>query len=177
MRSADIALLVASLPLLFLPADGRSQEQERKLEDRLLRPDMTLQSDFQSKRFNQTAGFSVRSSAHSKSFGYSRNVNPGSFNTRLFLGAKGFGESKKTAESKTANTAGKYASFDGDRSYGTRPVETDTPHDSGRSYGVDAYGTREFRPDGKSQKSLDRRSAKMKDLTIDQVRELLNKNQ
>jgi len=152
----------------------RAQEQERKLVDRLLRPDMTLQNSEQKKKFiadgasiNKKANvgtFYVQKKSNSKTFSGTRELSTQQFNSRSFHGSRSafenssqqaVGNSRRAYPTKTAP--------------GPRNAAQSDKKVASRAYAEN----RAFLDQGKSQKSLNRQNAP---LTIDQVRELLNKN-
>lgn len=153
----------------------RAQNQEKKLVDRLLKPDMTLQNDAQNKKFigdgsasiNKRASvgtFRVHQKPRSKSFSGTRDFSTTRFYSKTYRGGRTAYEvsSRRTL----ANSKSTYASQT-DR--GVR----DAPQ-SGKKVASRVYaGNRPFLDEGKSQKSLNRQN---EPLTIEQVRELLNKN-
>jgi len=167
-------LLAISLLLLAAPSCLRAQDQERKLVDRLLRPDMTLQSSEQRKKFladgssinkKASAGtFYVEKKSTSKTFSGTRELSTQPFNSKSFHG------SRRAFENSSQQTMGNSR-----LAYPTKtaPGSRDAPQ-SQKKLASRAYAeNRPFLDQGKSQKSLNRQNAPM---TIDQVRELLNKN-
>ena len=149
-----------------------AQQQETSLVDRLLRPNMELQNNAQGKKF-------VASSAVVQ-----RRGSVGTFLLQPNREEKSFVDSPTLSTTKypsrPVSTGGKISSAQNRSANTTRPVETsavrdihgaNTPHDAGPSR-MFAHQP-QFREQGKSQKSLDRQNPP---LTIDQVRELLNKN-
>jgi hypothetical protein len=167
-------LLVASLFLLGALSCLRAQDQERKLVDRLLRPDMTLQNNEQKKKFiadgtsiNKKANvgtFYAEKKSNSKRFSQTREFSTRQVDSRAFHGSHiAFENSSRQAIGSSRRT------------YSTQPARD--PHDvpqSGKKVASHPYAeNRPFLDQGKSQKSLNRQNAP---LTIDQVRELLNKN-
>jgi hypothetical protein len=151
-----------------------AQEQERKLIDRLLKPDLTLQNSAQNKKFVirstsedrplKPRRFFWREKTITKSISDTRDFSPRSFYTRPFHNTKG------VAGSLSAKTAPK-----SDLAFGTQTAAgVRQAADGGKKInGRDFAGSRPFLDHGKSQKAL---SAQDKPLTIEQVRELLNKN-
>ena len=141
--------------------------------DRLLKPDMSLQNSAQEKQFIPR-GSTTPKQARTKEF-YVRERKPEkSFFTRLF-GTKSFSTKNSRYEKMQASTATR-----------TRIAKADVPYATAAYRGVDAAresdqaaevsefsGTRPFLIQGKSQKAL---SQQDRPLTIDEVRELLNKN-
>jgi hypothetical protein len=154
-------------------ANARAQDQERKLIDRLLNPDMSLANPAQSKKFTTD-----RKAAE-------RPANVGTFYveqkpaTRTYPGPREFGTSqfrpRAFAGQKTANTASRTeiqkaaTSPSTPRARGVRETHDARKVAASRNYA----GERPFLGRGKSQKSLDRQNRPM---TVDDVRELLNKN-
>ncbi len=167
-------LLAISVSLLTAFSCLRAQDQERKLVDRLLRPDMTLQSSEQKKKFiadgtsiNKKARvgtFYVEKKSKSKTFSGTRELSTQQFNSRPFHGNRSAFENSSQQAVGNSRLA-----------YPTQSARA--PRDASQSdkkVASRAYAeNRPFLDQGKSQKSLNRQNAP---LTIDQVRELLNKN-
>jgi hypothetical protein len=167
-------LAVVCLSLVATLSAARGQEQEKKLVDRLLKPDMTLQSNEQNKKFladgtsiNKRANvgtFYVQEKSNSKSF-----LAIGQFLSRPFT-SRSY-RSKRNAyevspQQPVANSQSAYANR---TARGVRDVPRTDKKIDGRAYAEN----RPFLDEGKSQKSLNRQN---EPLTIEQVRELLNKN-
>jgi hypothetical protein len=164
------------LPTICLTCLGLSaswaQQQETSLVDRLLRPNMELQNKAQGKKF-------VASSAVIEHRG-----SVGTFLLRPNRVEKSFVDTHELTTTEYPSrsfSTGRTISSTQDRSASTRePVRTSSvrdihsanvPHNGGTSrMFADQH---QFREQGKSQKSFDRQNPP---LTIDQVRELLNKN-
>jgi hypothetical protein len=167
-------LLAIAVALLTALSCLRAQDQEHKLVDRLLRPDMTLQSNEQKKKFtadgtsvNKKASvgtFYVEKKSRSKTFSGTRELSMQQFNSQTFHGTR------RAPENSSQQAAGNSR-----RAYPTEAARG--PRDASQSdkkVASHAYaGNRSFLEQGKSQKSLNQQNAP---LTIDQVRELLNKN-
>jgi hypothetical protein len=151
---------------------SRAQQQETSLVDRLLRPNMELENKAQGKKF-------VASSAvieHRGSVGtfllQPNRVEKSFVDTHAFTTTKYPSRSVSTprtipsTQNRSINTPGAVGSSS------VRDIHSaNVPHDAGTSrMFADQH---QFREQGKSQKSLDRQNPPM---TIDQVRELLNKN-
>jgi hypothetical protein len=153
----------------------RAQDQEKKLVDRLLKPDMTLQNDAQNKKFigngsvstNKRASvgtFYVHQKPRSKSFSGTREFSTTQFYSQTYRGGRTAYE--VSSQQTLANSKSTYASQ-------TARCIRNAPQ-SGNKVASRAYGgNRQFLGEGKSQKSLNRQN---EPLTIEQVRELLNKN-
>jgi len=166
--------LATCLLVLVALSYVRAQDQESKLVDRLLRPDMTLGNNAQNKKFiadrasinkKATVGaFYVQEKSNSKKFSGTRDFSARQFNSQPFhstRSASGVSSQQAVGDSRPA-----YATRTA-RDVGGAP-QSDKKIAS-RSYA----GNRPFLDQGKSQKSLNRQNPP---LTIEQVRELLNKN-
>jgi hypothetical protein len=151
-----------------------AQEQERTLMDRLLRPNMELHNRDQAKAFT----------ADSKVVG--RQQTPETFPTDAAPKQKSFNDTHSAATKEYSSRSSKadlrqrstvqVRNADVDRQFASSSARDVHPaYDaglavSGRNFPEDE---RTFREQGKSQKSLNRQNPP---LTINQVRELLNKN-
>ena len=150
-----------------------AQEQERKLIDRLLKPDMSLQNSLQQKEFRVGGNTSSRQ-IRTKPF-YVADRRPerrflaGVFRTRTFSAKSSRFqnvEAKLPSRTQIATADARYATAAYDH--------VEVARESHRRVEVaDFAGTRPFLLKGKSQKAL---SQQDRPLTIDEVRELLNKN-
>ena len=152
-----------------------AQNQEQSLVDRLLRPNMDLHNKAQGKAFRAdskvvahsgNAGtFVLKSPAKEKTFADTRTVAHKQYRSgqsRADLGENAF-VSVRDANVQSRSKITTSSVRDVHPAYDARLAV------SGRSAGEE----RVFREEGKSQKSLSRQNPP---LTIDQVRELLNKN-
>ncbi len=167
-------LLLSFLILCGGAVLASAQVQEKKLLDRLLKPDMTLQNNMQGRQFAATAA-SITKKAPTKSFytGAGRSEK-GFWNTRQ-VSVKEFktGRSQYGRRAATLSTRGQIEKLDAP--YST-PAYDGVRESSDAQKAIPASGfagNRKFEAQGKSQKFL---SAQDRPLTIDQVRELLNKN-
>lgn len=166
---------VAVLLLICATTAARAQQQEEKLMTRLLKPDTTLQNGAQTKHFvvsgstmtksAPTKTFHFISKIFARNFGGVRTVKPQEFHTSTskFQRAEANLRTRNVVPGtgepyRTSNYAGVAAAPDA-----TKAVSTG-------AYGEDQ---RAFLVHGKSQKSL---SAQDHPLTLEEVRELLNKN-
>ena len=141
--------------------------------DRLLKPDMSLQNSVQEKRFI-ARGATVTKEAPTKEFHVRDRKPEKSFLTRLF-GTKNFSAKNSQYQNMQASLATRTRIAKADVPYSTtayRDVEAAREADKAVETS-DFSGTRPYLIQGKSQKAL---SQKDQPLTIDQVRELLNKN-
>lgn len=165
-------LVIAAFSLCSLPAFG--QDQEGKLVGRLLRPNTSMGNSDQNKTFTADRGASVDKHARVgafylqrksllKAYSNTRDFPAGQFSASTF-DSSGSGNSLLAARS-TVRTP----------SYSTPAARVSVELRDGQKR-VDSTqftGNRPFLEKGKSQKSLDGMNSPM---TIEQVRELLNKN-
>ena len=167
-------LLLTFLLLSWTGWEANAQEQDRKLLDRLLKPDTTLQNASQNKQF-VPGGSNVSKQARTKSFYIpERRPEKQFFLSRLF-GTKKYETHGSRFEKQQANLTTRSQLTKVDVPYSTPAYAgVKTSADSDKT--VDASEFRDQRPflvQGKSQKALSRQD---RPLTIEQVRELLNKN-
>lgn len=168
MRCAPVICSV-----FLLASRVSAQQQERTLIDRLLRPDMELQNNAQRKKFatnssvienRGTVGtFYLQPARKEKQVADPRRIATTAYESRSFEGRS---RDSSSIQNRAANLPEQLST--------STSRDVHETHDShlkaaDRRFG----GEREFREQGKSQKSLDRQNPP---LTIDQVRELLNKN-
>jgi hypothetical protein len=167
-------LLTISVLLLTAGSCLRAQDQERKLVDRLLRPDMTLQNSEQKKKFiadgtsiNKKASvgtFYVEKKTSAKTFSKQREFSTRQFNSQPFHGNRSALEN--SSQQAVGNSRSVYPTQQARSPRNAPQSDKKVP---GRAYAEN----RPFLDEGKAQKSLNRQNSP---LTIDQVRELLNKN-
>jgi len=156
-----------------LLSTGQAQDQERKLVDRLLRPDITLQNSAQNKEVvaksavvdsRGTVGvFCVQPKSKEKSFAGTRD-----FSTRAFT-SQSFHERNRTNVSSPKNIVNSQTTYPTSSGPELPPARGGEKSVVGRSFA----DQRTFLDQGKSQKALTRQNPP---LTIEQVHELLNKN-
>ena len=153
---------------------ARAQDQEPRLIDRLLRPDMTMQNSAQNKKFDariqafdkqaEVRPFSVAKAPHTKEYVDRREFSAKEFASNHFRD----GEVTLTMQTR-AQRAKPFVVNDGTGALSVR----DMPGGSKRVASTEFAGNRPFLEKGKSQKALSQHDTP---LTIEQVRELLNKN-
>lgn len=171
--ACPVRLPIFFLALFFVLPMARGQDQENKLVDRLLRPKTELKNSAQDKKFvadrrsiNKKASvrdFYVRKRSNSKEFGGTRDFSSWEFNAGGYRG--GQRKANSTSRSVMANAKRKYST--------EKTVELRSAVDSNRKVADrDFAGQRPFLGKGKSQKALSQHDTP---LTIDQIRELLNK--
>jgi hypothetical protein len=170
----DVRMFLALMTLASVPATASAQEQENKLVDRLLRPNMSLANSSQNKKFAATGvmvhkraptkGFYAPEKPLAKSFTGERAFTPQQFAVRHFRTGDSVANISARSQLTKADTV-----YVAPAAQGTRAIP-----DSDRSVPTTSFaGNRPFLGQGKSQKAL---NAKDRPLTIEQVRELLNKN-
>ena len=171
MRTSFTVCLLLTTALCY----GRAQDQEKKLVDRLLKPDMALQNDAQNKKFSgdgsvsinkraSVGAFYVHQKPSSKNYSGTRDFSTTQFYSKTYRGGRT--ASEVSSQQTLANSKATYAN---QTARGVR----DAPQ-SGKKVASRAYaGNRPFLGEGTNQKSLSRKN---EPLTIEQVRELLNKN-
>jgi hypothetical protein len=163
------------LGLTVCLVSARAQEQEHKLVDRLLRPDMSLASTAQDKKFTAVGGTSVDQKFVAKSF-YSGDEKP----TKSFWGVKIFSSKEFETRGFSRADAAANAKTNAEIAYANTEFPTKksslirTSSNEGKLATVRDYAdNRPFLAKGTRQNMLNQKN---KPLTIDEVRELLNKN-
>ncbi len=171
MRAPFLCLIL--LGLGALPA--HAQVQEKKLIDRLLEPDMSLKNSAQNKQFKFEGAAPTTKQARTKSFYVADRPRE-----KKFTGIRIFGTTFFATKAARDNNA--RANLDTRNKLKTPQIPATTAayatsknlSGTQKKYQTrDFDGTRPFLVRGKSQKSLNAQNPPM---TIDQVRELLNKN-
>jgi hypothetical protein len=171
--------MIVAIGTLFIGVTtSLAQEQERKLIDRVLKPNTSLANSAQNKKFNntrlasfdkpiKTRAFSSTPKTVARTFPEERAFTPQQFAARHFRAGDSAANISPRSQLKNSDTLVATPAA----STGTRvaPESTTTATTRVREYA----GNRPFLDQGKSQKSL---SAQNKPLTIEQVRELLNKS-
>jgi hypothetical protein len=155
-------------------ASAHGQDQEKKLIDRLLKPNMDLHNDAQNKKF-LADGASIDKRANVGTYYIHRKTRQksfsatGEFTTQQF-NSQSFRSKRNTfAVSPHQNVQTSQPSYANQSARGVRNAGQSDKKVATRDYAEN----RPFLDQGKSQKSLNQQNAPM---TIDQVRELLNKN-
>lgn len=170
-----VRTIVALLTLWLGVSETLAQKQEPKLIDRLLKPNTSLKNPAQNKQFTVSGDPSAGKHFSSRDF-YSpqkplsrelpaaRALTPAEFPTRHFRAGDSAAEVASRSRLTKTDTMISAPEFSGSRA--ARESEITSP---AREFG----GTRPFLAQGKSQKAL---WSQNKPLTIEQVRELLNKS-
>ncbi|MEO5717849.1 MAG: hypothetical protein ABIR29_04675 [Chthoniobacterales bacterium] len=152
---------------------ARAQEQENKLVDRLLKPDMTLSNPAQNKQFNGTGTTPLDKKFEAKSFYSGNETRTKSFSSGQGVSVKDFQAAKFTRAEKVARASGEPAFAKVKFATGASALVR-TASDEGKAAATRDYAeSRPFLGEGTRQKIL---SQQDKPLTIDEIRELLNKS-
>ena len=150
-----------------------AQEQEGKLMDRLLRPNMALANSAQNKKFAATNTF-VNKSAPTKRFRTPEKERPKTFSSPRAFAPREFAARHFRAGHSAAEISARSQLTKSDTIYPAPAYPTRVAPGSGSTVtSAEFAGHRPFLVEGKSQKAL---RAHDKPLTVEQVRELLNKN-
>ena len=161
--------------LLAILCSTSAQDQEKKLVDRLLKPDMTLQNDAQNKKFVGDGSASINKRANVETFYVHRKPRSkdfsgtGDFSTTQFYSQTYHGgrtAHEASSQQTLANSKAPYANQ-------TARDVREAPQSGKKVASRASAGNRPFLNEGTNQKSLNRKN---EPLTIEQVRELLNKN-
>jgi hypothetical protein len=156
------------IAIFLLGVQARAQDQDRKLVQRLLEPDMKLQNSAQNKKFSGISDLTTASASTHQFYVPDRKL------TRNFAGTHEFATGAFRSRSFATKTAYVH------RAPGTRTFATKTARDVRAAREAPAKfparefaGTWPFLGRGKSQQAL---HAQDHPLSIDEIRELLNKN-
>jgi hypothetical protein len=174
-RVADVPWFFLLLCLTSFPFPVGAQEQEKKLADRLLRPDMTLVNSAQDKKFAGADVTPVDKKFVAKSFCAGDERTAKTFSGGRGFPAKGFETKKFARAERAANTKANAEMTYANAEFVARKSSLiRTASDEGKVAKTRDYAnSRPFLAKGTRQKIL---SQEDKPLTIDEVRELLNKS-
>ena len=165
--------VLTGLAFSMLVSYVQAQEQDGKLVDRLLRPDVTLQNSAQGKQFT-AGGALVEKRATTKDFHFRQKQFAKNFAGDRTYATKEFAAQEFPQRDTKANVPSTGWAANARKTYGTRPAwAIGAAPDGDKLVHVTQFRTRPFLGRGKSQKALSQQDTP---LTIDQVRELLNKN-
>lgn len=162
------------LAILFaLPA--AAQQQEQSMMDRIMNPKADKANPMGEKAFKATP-FASSEFRGAKAYGGVKEAQTKEFGTRSFLGIRNPWFGKKVYETRAAEELTRYVLSD--KAFASRAVESKPARDAfKRAEGVDgAVDARDFLARGKSQGSLNNTYPSGPALSIDEVRELLNRN-
>jgi len=171
--------MVVVIGILFIGvATSLAQDQERKLIDRILKPNTSLANSAQNKKFTNTRVASFGKPVSLRPFYSPKKTVPKTFAEERVFTPRQFAARHFRAGDSTANISPRSQLKNSDRVIATPAVSAGTQvapeSTTSTTTPVREYaGNRPFLGQGKSQKSL---SAQNPPLTIEQVRELLNKS-
>jgi hypothetical protein len=196
-------LLSFALILLALGSLAHAQQQEQSFMDRLKRKPVTTDgSDLQgrlSRGPNSNLTYDTSQSAFgSRSVSTSKIAKTGDFNTRSFVShefiSKPYGGTEKRSwfasllfPAKSASTSGKYEIPNAGQQYGTKDAPTKEARDAGKVAGTNAFAATDLQYLKRNRFDASIKAAPPQDkvlgytgdlrpMTINDVRELLNKN-
>jgi hypothetical protein len=160
--------LALPFAICLLAGTARAQEQERKLVDRLLEPNMKLENSEQNKQFTGASAVTAKS-ASTRSFYVANNKL-----TKTFAGTREV-STQPYPSKQFATQPANLPSPEKPRTFATADARGVKPaRESSTKYATREFaGSRPFLDQGKSQKALHQQDHP---LSIDDVRELLNKN-
>lgn len=173
VRFFGLAVWTLLACVALAPRCAMAQQQERKLAERLMQPDMTLGAYEQNKTFGQGKGFRTDSKAQVKEFYFTGRFKPDKeFSTKEFR-SKEFGGRDAKFETKEAPTKTNQAA---DKRFETKSADVKDARESNKAFSTTAYANaKDAQVHGTAQGSIDEEHNKGPK-TIDDVRELLNKN-
>ena len=179
----NVDAIVKSLAVLsflfFAVASAVAQTQERKLMERINKPDLQLGSPFQKKSFNDGSSLHLRSSpAAERKYLGSKSMSGKEFPlTRSFLGFKNPWVGKQVYDTKNSSVWSKSIAADADKQVPIRKAETVASSDANKAvnYGSPVVPQRPFVPAPASPGAVSQITDKINNkMTIDEIRDLLN---
>jgi hypothetical protein len=175
---------LACLAALSVQAQEKKQEtkQETRIIERMQMPrseqilyaDPTMKNSAEGKMFD-TKAFSGGKQISTREFIYEQKVRPKSFLTWLFGGTKVHSASDKKFATKEANPKGRYEIPNANTTLDQPTYQTNESVYADKKYATRDFATRQTEVRGTAQGSIDAQYQKSP-MTIEQVRELLNKN-
>ncbi len=176
----DVRWSITCLSVLVFAASGHAQTQERKLMDRVLKPNMEQASTLQKKTFGKTSSVMLRPASESKDgFTGVRDAYIKDYPFQhSFLGIKNPWLGGKVYETQAASTWSKSAIANADRAVPVKKAEAVGYYDATKqaAFGSPVVPVRAFIPQAGTPGAVSQMSEKInKKMTIDEVRELLNK--
>ena len=145
--------------------------------DRIMKPDMTLASPMQSKGYNDGKSFGAVSPASVNSFYIARTFSAKSFSSKAYNGAGNFW----AGDFKYSTTAARTGTGFATKAFAVKTEVVKDARETGKtsvSAGRTYTRAGPFKGHGTRQALLDEQHSPEKaPMTIDQVRDLLNKNQ
>ena len=176
-RTVCGALFIATaLTLLLAPRNAQAQNQESGLLDRIDHPDRTLAFPLTNKSFGKTAAFKDKQ-AYTRSYTMGKTATlagDGAFRTKAYGDSSAY--KAKTFAMNDGSYAGKRSFAQTNKLFDTRRVDGRDARDATNTLAGRAFDSHEpFSIQGKRQDTYDE-MLKRKKLSIEEVRELLNKN-
>lgn len=174
-------LAPAFLAFLAFPSFLGAQQQERKLLDRIQRPNMELANPMQGKSFHGGGGVEIKDAAIGRNaFAGTKSAAFKEFTgTRSFFGIKNPWFGNRVFESKSATLSKSGGLGKLDAAYPVRDAHTREFPSSEKQASLgnsSSIPSRPFLVRGEAQGALEQLSTKIsKEMTIDDIRELLNK--
>jgi hypothetical protein len=173
---ASISVLLMLVMLLMSRTALYAQEQERKLMDRIMTPDMSLGYSMQGKAFygGGSGSYGGTKDANVKDFYFVQKFTAKSFDAKDY-DAKSFWQGNFQFATKGADVKSHPAA---DKAFDTKSAPVKEANDAGKGYGTadHGYATHENEAKGKtSQNHLDEVYKGDRRMNIDEVRDLLNK--
>jgi hypothetical protein len=163
---------------MIFAASVQAQEQDQRMMDRILNPNREKANDMSGKVF-EGRDFSGKTFSTGDGYTGVRSAHAKEFHTREFLGIKNPWFGKKVHETGVASQ-GMHRYLLGDRSYATRDVPVKGAAGMDREAALNdrtsIATSRTYLARGKAQGSIDQQYPSTGPLSIDEVRELLNRN-
>ncbi len=186
MRFPPMPLLAAFACGIAL-APAHAQEQERKLMDRIERPDMTRSFGADKKDFMGSKSFSGGGAAQVKDYSLLKNFRSKDYLTGSYSGNKGFWMGDFKYATQEADTEGRGAAAQArKKDFATKALPVKDLQDGGKTYASRTMATKAVEWKGRSQDKMDVQGPEAMNTirdgtftelkTIDDVRNLLNKN-
>jgi hypothetical protein len=166
------------IPVIFLCcAVARAQDMSPRWNS-IVNPDKDPTTSMQKKTYYGGKSFQQTGPAYTKDFYYTEHYSPKSFSTRSYYGATPYSTGKFATNG--ANTKGEYEIPNAAKKADTKTAETKESSDSRKLYATRDYTTREYRGSEaqhlKTSLKGEPEVGSLKPMTVDQVRDLLNKN-
>jgi hypothetical protein len=169
-----VRLFVPLLTLLLCASDLSAQEQESKLADRLLKPNTSLRNPAEGKQFMGTRAVSTDKQMSPSSFSFPEKPQPKTFPDQRAVSPKKVAARQFSSGNSVADLSTRGRLPKADTTISPPAVQVQVAPENGTTTPTPEFaGNRPFLGEGKSQKAL---RTKNKPLTIEQVRELLNKS-
>jgi hypothetical protein len=184
-----MSCLLPILLLLLTLVSAHAQQQERKLLDRITKPDRTITYDFRKSSYSGGKASSVPKDAGiGKQFSFEQHVIAKPFGAKSFGGEKTAWFGKFNFTTKSAPTKGKFDVANADKNFDTKTKAVSAAPESSKTKDTRRFAAsgQSFFRRGPAQDRFDKEGAPttdrpvgysgdLKPLTIDDVRNILNK--